>query len=100
MNIELAQFVDVAGNLTVDPNGSQYTYDYENRIVKIEDSGDATVAEFAYDALGRRIKKVDSKANGGSGETTYYYYNDQWQDIEERDGLVVPVCAEQAKSLA
>ena len=35
----------------------------------------SVVAEFAYDALGRRIKKVDSIAS----ETNIYYYNDKWQ---------------------
>jgi len=48
-----------------------YQYDYENRIVKItKDSSD--IGEFAYDALGRRIRKVDSVA----GTTSIYYYND------------------------
>jgi len=36
------------------PNSHQYEYDYENRIVKItKDSSD--IAEFAYDAIGRKI---------------------------------------------
>ena len=74
---------DAAGNMTVDPDGYQYTYDYENRIVEIKDSGDTTVAEFAYDALGRRIMKTDSIT---AANTRYYYYNDQWQVLEERDG--------------
>ena len=73
---------DAAGNLTKDKNGYQYEYDYENRIVKIVDVNDAGVATFAYDALGRRIRKVDSKAN----ETTLYYYNENWQVLAEYDG--------------
>ena len=32
-------------------------------------------AEYAYDALSRRIKKVDSIAD----ETTLYYYDNKWQ---------------------
>jgi len=48
---------DDAGNLTVDKDGYQYTYDYENRVVKIEDSSSNDVAEYAYDALGRRIRE-------------------------------------------
>ena len=49
---------DNAGNLTVDEQGYQYEYDYENRIVKIKDSGSNTVAQYDYDALGRRIRKI------------------------------------------
>ena len=38
-------------------------YDYENRIVKIvKDSND--IAEYAYDALGRRIKGLESAFGG------------------------------------
>ena len=60
---------DAAGNLTKDSDGYEYEYDYENRLAKItKDSND--VAEFAYDAFGRRIKKYDGEAN----ETTLYYY--------------------------
>ena len=66
---------DAAGNLTTDKDGYQYEYDYENRITKIMKSGPSTVAEFTYDALGRRIKKVDSMG----GTTNIYYYNDRWQ---------------------
>jgi YD repeat-containing protein len=47
---------DSAGNLTADKDGYEYQYDYENRIVKItKDAND--IAEFSYDALGRRIEK-------------------------------------------
>jgi RHS repeat-associated protein len=70
---------DAAGNLTTDHHGYQYTYDYENRIVKIEDVNDVNVAEFTYDALGRRIEVYDARAD----ESTYYIYNDQWQVLEE-----------------
>ena len=66
---------DAAGNLVKDYNSYEYEYDYENSITKITKSGPTTVAEFAYDALGRRIKKVDSVA----GTTNVYYYNDKWQ---------------------
>ena len=38
--------------------------------------------QYAYDALGRRIGKYDAAAM----ETTYYYYNDQWQILAEYDG--------------
>ena len=37
--------------------------------------------KFAYDALGRRIRKIDSAAS----ETTLYYYNYNWQVLTEYD---------------
>ncbi|MHC4867876.1 MAG: RHS repeat domain-containing protein, partial [Planctomycetota bacterium] len=36
---------------------------------------------FAYDALGRRIRKIDSIA----GTTRLYFYNDKWQVLTETD---------------
>jgi len=50
---------DAAGNLTKDRLGYGYSYDYENRIAEINDVNGTVVAEFAYDALGRRIRKID-----------------------------------------
>ena len=40
------------------------------------------VAEFSYDALGRRIEKKD---NINSANTLRYYYNNSWQVLEMRD---------------
>ncbi|MHC4154055.1 MAG: RHS repeat domain-containing protein [Planctomycetota bacterium] len=73
---------DSAGNLTADRDGYGYQYDYENRIVEINDVNGTVIAEFAYDGLGRRIRKIDSDAN----ETTHYYYNNNWQVLSEYDG--------------
>ena len=64
---------DPAGNLIQDKSGYQYTYDYENRLTQIARPDDTVVATFAYDALGRRIEKVDTIA----GITTRFYYDDQ-----------------------
>ena len=41
------------------------------------------VAEFAYDALGRRIEKKDLL---DSNNTTRYYYNNNWRLLCEYDG--------------
>jgi len=71
---------DAAGNLTTDEDGYQYEYDYENRIVRITDVNDANVAEYSYDALGRRIEKKDCIT---SANTRRYYYNDNWQILCE-----------------
>jgi hypothetical protein len=52
-------------------------YDNLGRLTK----GKANIAEFAYDALGRRIWKYNDIANEG----TFYYYNDKWQVLCEYD---------------
>jgi YD repeat-containing protein len=66
---------DYAGNLTIDKDGYGYEYDYENRIVKITKSGQ-TKAEFAYDALGRRIEVKDCVDNT---KTRRFYYDNDWR---------------------
>ena len=70
---------DAAGNLTTDANGYNYQYDYENRIVKITMDGN-DIAQFAYDTLGRRIRKTDSQ---DANNTRLYYYNNNWQVLYE-----------------
>ncbi|MHC4527931.1 MAG: RHS repeat domain-containing protein [Planctomycetota bacterium] len=85
---------DKGGNLEIDKDAYKYYYDYENRIVKItKDPNETVVAEFAYDALGRRIRKIDSDALGRrirkidsiAGTTRLYFYNDKWQVLTETD---------------
>jgi RHS repeat-associated protein len=73
---------DKAGNLTKDKDGYEYEYDYENRITKIKKNGTITVAQFAYDALGCRIRKTDSIAD----TNTLYYYGSGWQVLAEYNG--------------
>ncbi|AQQ71828.1 Cell wall-associated polypeptide CWBP200 [Limihaloglobus sulfuriphilus] len=63
---------DNAGNMTEDIHDYTYTYDYENRLVRIEDGQSAAVAQFCYDALGRRIMKDD---NTMDYPWMYYYDN-------------------------
>jgi YD repeat-containing protein len=62
-----------AGNIAADHRGYLYEYDMENRLTKVSRSDTTVVATFEYDALGRRIEKVDAIA----GTTTRYYYDDQ-----------------------
>ncbi len=95
---------DAAGNLIRDDRGYRYSYDYENRLSKVEKPDGAgdwqTVATFEYvgamfanraeirpwrNALGRRIRKVDAVAS----TTTLYYYDPDWRCLEERDGSEV-----------
>ena len=72
-----------AGGLETDKDSYEYEYDYENRIVEINDVNGVRVAEFAYDALGRRIEKKDLV---NSNNTRRYYYNNNWQVLSEYDG--------------
>ena len=83
VKFEVATY-DAAGNLTMDWELYNYTYDYENRLIEVyqvdlEETID--IAEFAYDALGRRIEKYDAEAD----ETVRYYHNDNWQVLKESD---------------
>ena len=75
---------DAAGNLTQDHDGYRYVYDYENRITrifKLNGQTEIDVAQYAYDALGRRIRKITY--DSVPSVATYYYYNDQWQILDE-----------------
>ena len=73
---------DKAGNLTKDRQGYGYAYDYENRIVEINDVNGTAVAEFTYDCLCRRIEKKDLV---DANNTRRYYYNNNWQVLAETD---------------
>ncbi|HUU83202.1 MAG TPA: hypothetical protein VM243_06825, partial [Phycisphaerae bacterium] len=74
---------DEAGNLTVDEDGRQYAYDEHNRLIQVKatDPEVVVLANYTYDALGRRIVFEDPVA----GVTTRYYY-DGHSVIEERNG--------------
>jgi len=65
--------VDANGNMTVDELGNELTYDAWNRLVKVADSGSAVLAEYAYDALMRRI----------AGHDLDLYYSQNWQVLED-----------------
>ena len=72
---------DAAGNMTVDSKGYQYVYDYENRVVSISKLWGETevpVADYVYDALGRRIQRTVYR-EGNLYYTDRFYYNDSWQ---------------------
>jgi RHS repeat-associated protein len=74
---------DGDGDLLQDP-AYDYYYDQEDRltnVVRLSDS--ALVAQYFYDALGRRVMKI-TNPNGAPATNVYYY--DGNQIIEERDG--------------
>ena len=79
---------DAAGNLIRDDRGYRYSYDYENRLSKVEKPDGAgdwrTVATFEYDALGRRIRKTSY--DSVPSVATLYYYDPDWRCLEEYEG--------------
>ncbi len=70
---------DACGNLSEDAAGYQYFYDHDNRLTQVQDNGDNVKAEYAYDAIGRRIRTVLG------GVTTKYYYDGQRVLLETDD---------------
>ncbi len=79
---------DAAGNMTTMPkpnditNGYTAKYDAWNRLVELKDGSTVKQAN-EYDGLNRRIIRDET---GGSGVLTHFYYNQQWQVLEERVG--------------
>jgi RHS repeat-associated protein len=69
---------DFNGN-TSDDGTSLYSYDEENRVVQVTaKSTHAVLGRYKYDALGRRVSKIDN-----FGVQTLLYY-DNWKTIEEQ----------------
>jgi len=68
---------DDNGNLT-DDGTNTYEYDYRNQLIEVSD-GVGTIAEYQYDALGRRTKKVLP----GGAEVRFYHAG--VHEIEEFD---------------
>ncbi len=74
---------DASGNMTTIPQPKTPTssyaakYDAWNRLVSL-DTG--STASYEYDGLHRRIVRTEGS------DTTHFYYNNQWQVMEETDG--------------
>jgi YD repeat-containing protein len=84
-NLPILVTYDAVGNLVVDEAGRHYEYDEQNRLTEIRASDGTTVlADYAYDALGRRISAVFDPGTPGERNNRYYY--DGRSVIEERDG--------------
>lgn len=77
---------DAVGNLVLDEDGRHYSYDEQNRLIQVRAADDLTVlADYTYDALGRRISAAILVAPASPPVVTRYYY-DGPRLIEERDG--------------
>jgi RHS repeat-associated protein len=72
---------DFNGN-TSDDGTNLYSYDEENRLVKVTvKSTSAVLGQYQYDTFGRRVSKIDNFA-----VQTFYYY-DGWRTIEEQSSV-------------
>ena len=72
---------DAAGNMTADPCGYHYYYDYENRLIEVKDTDDTdSVVKYDYDALGRRIEKIDSAMGESTRSRRQSYNQPDWPD--------------------
>jgi RHS repeat-associated protein len=82
-----------ASNGNLENDGTRtYTWDALNRLVQVSKAGSVVIAQYSYDALSRRIRRVVS--NGGlsgdipAGTTDFLYAGPQC--VEERDGSNTP----------
>jgi RHS repeat-associated protein len=81
---------DANGNMLKTPNPDEsglhfvFKYDAWNRVTAVyEADGTTKVAEYVYNGLGHRITKK-TYSGGTLSETRNYFYNENWQCIEER----------------
>jgi YD repeat-containing protein len=85
-----AREYDENGNLVhIDPGlptQRSIAYDYRNQMVEHADAATGILSTYAYDALGRRIRKVVDVLGVSGGPTETRFLLDGWQEIEERDG--------------
>jgi RHS repeat-associated protein len=85
--------LDKNGNIT-DDNKRELKYDAFNRVKEVIRKSDGqTVAEYTYDSMNRRFRKVVSNSGidgNDTNGTTEYFYKD-WQTIEEQDGSGNPL---------
>ena len=77
---------DNTGDLTDDGENYKYVYDFRNRLVQAKRRGDdSLLAEYSYDGLNRRIRKVVYDTDGETEISDTRYLYDGWRCIEERD---------------
>lgn len=81
--------VDSSGNVLTDPTGLTFYYDSNHRQVQVEDRYRSLVSRYAYDGLGRRIKKT-TYVNNQPDETTVFVYDAFSKVVAEYSDKVAP----------
>jgi RHS repeat-associated protein len=77
-----APVYDNNGNTTTDDAGQTYVYDAWNRQVQVQDSSGNSLANYTYDALGRRVQEIENDFFGNP-VTRDLFFSTQWQVVEE-----------------
>ncbi|TAG06926.1 MAG: hypothetical protein EAZ42_13395, partial [Verrucomicrobia bacterium] len=75
---------DTNGNMTHNGDGQIYTWDAENRLVKIT-YADSRSTEFTYDGLSRRVRIIEKSATNAITSDKRYLWAGGNQPAEERD---------------
>ncbi len=75
---------DSSGNTTADAEGRTFTYDAENKQVKVKNSSNATLGEYFYDGDGKRVKKIVPD----TGEVTVFIYDAAGKLVAEYSTVV------------
>jgi len=79
------------GNMKSGPQGDavgtnlKFVYDAWARLVEVKDNADNRLAQYRYDGLHRRVRKM-TPDTGNDWDVTEYYYNAGWQLLEVRTG--------------
>jgi RHS repeat-associated protein len=82
VTLSVRQRHDDNGNLT-DDGRKTFEWDFNNRLLKVTRKSDGEViADYAYDAVSRRIRKSVTNSGQLDGTTTYYY--DDQRVVEEQ----------------
>ena len=97
---------DAAGNMIrvpkLDGSGDHFhlIYDAWNRLVKVyDDAGTTLIAQYQYDATGRRVVKGVDEDSDGSLDTFTHFFHSGIQVVETREGDDVSGEAPAAESL-
>src|SRR4029077_5521571 len=79
---------DNNGNTKTKPDGTQYSWDFENRLTQVVLPGTGGTVNFKYDPFGRRIQKAFTQ-NGTTTTTDYLYDGDNLLEEVDNSGNVL-----------
>jgi RHS repeat-associated protein len=75
---------DSTGNVVTDADGRTFTYDAENKQLKVENSSEVVLGTYYFDGDGKRVKKVVPS----TGEVTIFVYDASGKLIVEYSTII------------